>query len=244
MTQDQSVSLNKFISDTGRCSRREADRLIEAGRVKLNGQVAKKGNRAAPGDTVHIDGILISGEDNPETVYILLNKPAGIVCTTDPGVKNNIAAYVNYPQRVFPVGRLDKASEGLIILTNDGNAVNKILRAGNQHEKEYLVAVNLPITDAFIQRMAQGVPILGTVTEPCTIEKTGSHSFRIILTQGLNRQIRRMCEYLGYVVTSLRRVRIMHLKTGTLKTGSWRLLTPREVKTLHFLIRNSSKTAG
>lgn len=237
------ISLNKFISDTGRCSRREADKAIAAGRVMLNGEVARMGNRVAPGDEVLLDGQPIRPADNPELVYLALNKPVGITCTTDRSVRDNIIDFVRYPKRIFPIGRLDKPSEGLIFLTNDGNMVNKILRAGNRHEKEYLVRVHKPITPEFLTRMAAGVPILDTVTLPCTVEQIGKTSFRIILTQGLNRQIRHMCEYLDYRVIRLQRVRIMHVELGNLPAGKWRYLTAAEIKTLKERLRDSKKTA-
>jgi len=235
-----SVSLNKFISSTGRCSRREADQLIASGRVTLNGKVAILGNRVEPGDKVLIDQQPLKSK--PPTLYIAFNKPVGIVCTTDQKEKKNIIRFINHPQRLFPIGRLDKPSQGLIFLTNDGDIVNKILRAGNQHEKEYQVTVNQPITDLFIQKMQSGIPILGTVTEPCTVTQLGENTFTITLTQGLNRQIRRMCEYLGYEVTRLKRMRIMHVRLGKLPPGKWRELTRKELKTLRHLIGDSSKT--
>jgi len=225
-----SISLNKFISSTGICSRREADRWIEAGRVQLNGVVAKKGNRVEPGDEVLLDGKPLT--DKPAPVYLALHKPAGITSTTDRKDPDNIVDFVNYPQRIFPIGRLDKASTGLILLTNDGDIVNDILREENEHEKEYIVTVTRPITDRFVERMQKGLPILGTVTKECVVEKLNKTTFRIVLTQGLNRQIRRMCEYLGYKVATLKRVRIMHLQLAKLQPGQWRELTPEELKTL------------
>lgn len=235
------ISLNKFISDTGFCSRREADRLIESGRVHLNGEKAQKGNRVKSGDKVTIDGKLIKPADKKKRVYIALNKPPGIISTTDRNVKGNIVDFVNYPERIFHIGRLDKPSEGLILLTNDGDIVNKILRAGNAHEKEYIVSVNKPVTNTFLKKMASGVPILDTVTLPCFIEKTGTHSFRIILIQGLNRQIRRMCEVLGYEVNRLQRIRIMNIRLGSLPLGKWRKLTEKETNILMRLLRDSEK---
>ena len=232
-------SLNKFISETGFCSRRQADDLIEAGRVMLNGIIAKKGNRATEKDEILIDGKPLPAA--PKHVYIMLNKPVGITCTTDTNVKNNVVSFMRYPERIFPVGRLDKPSEGLLLLTNDGEIVNKILRAGNDHEKEYLVAVDKAITKDFLKRMAAGVPILDTVTKPCKIYKEDKNVFRIILTQGLNRQIRRMCEYLGYEVTALRRIRIMNLWLDDLPKGQWRYLTQEEMKVLNKTLKNSSK---
>jgi 23S rRNA pseudouridine2604 synthase len=241
-SNQNSISLNKYISDTGMCSRREADLLISEGRVLLNNTIAVKGNRVFSGDLVKVDGKPIKEKDNPDLVYIALNKPVGIICTTDQNIKNNIVDFVKYPKRIFPIGRLDKPSEGLILMTNDGNIVNKILRIGNRHEKEYIVSVNKPVKADFLKKMAGGVPILGTITEPCTIEQTGSHTFRIILTQGLNRQIRRMCEYLGYEVTALKRVRIMNIQLGDLPTGKWRYLSNEELKALKLQLKQSKKT--
>lgn len=232
-------SLNKFISETGYCSRRQADNLIELGRVTLNGQVAKKGNRATPKDDVRIDGKPLPSAPTP--VYIALHKPAGIICTTDRNVKHNIIDFVRHPQRVFPIGRLDRPSEGLILLTNDGEIVNKILRAANGHEKEYIVSVDKVITQQFLDKMASGVPILGTVTRPCEIWQESPTKFRIILTQGLNRQIRRMCEFLGYEVTRLIRQRIMNIELGTLPHGRWRELSREEFSQLNTLLANSTK---
>ena len=225
-----SISLNKYISSTGICSRREADRWIEAGRVRLNGVVAKKGNRVEPGDEVLLDGKLL--REKPRPVYLALHKPAGITSTTDRKDPDNIIDFVNYPQRIFPIGRLDKASTGLILLTNDGDIVNDILREENEHEKEYIVTVNRPLTGRFVERMQKGVPILGTITKECTVEKLNKTTFRIVLTQGLNRQIRRMCEYLGYKVATLKRVRIMHIHLGNLPPGQWRELTEEELRGL------------
>ncbi len=225
-----SISLNKFISSTGICSRREADRWIEAGRVKINDQIAIKGNRVFENDVVKVDGKVLGNK--PALVYIALNKPPGITCTTDLKDPSNIIDYLNYPKRIFPIGRLDKASTGLIFLTNDGDMVNKVLRAENNHEKEYIVKVDRPITKQFVHRMAAGIPILGTKTNPCKVEKMGPDVFRIILTQGLNRQIRRMCEFLDYRVVSLKRVRIMHVQLGKLKLGAWRELTQEELRVL------------
>lgn len=225
-----SISLNKYISSTGICSRREADRWIDAGRVQLNGVVAQKGNRVEPGDEVLLDGKPLTLK--PQPVYLALHKPAGITSTTDRKDRDNIIDFINYPQRIFPIGRLDKASTGLILLTNDGDIVNDILREENEHEKEYIVSVNRPITPRFVERMQKGVPILGTVTKKCTVEKLNKTTFRIVLTQGLNRQIRRMCEYLGYKVATLKRVRIMHIHLGDLPPGQWRELTEEELQTL------------
>lgn len=233
------ISLNKYISDTGLCSRREADKLIEAGRVVINTQVARKGNRVQSTDQVYLDGVLLKNKVKP--VYIALNKPVGIVCTTDTNEPDNIIDYMAYPERIFPIGRLDKMSQGLILLTNDGDIVNKILRAGNFHEKEYVVTVNKSIDQAFVKTMATGVPILETVTRPCKVQKIDDVTFRITLTQGLNRQIRRMCEYLGYQVKSLTRVRIMEIKLDGIAYDSWRYLTDQEIVRLMEMVSNSRK---
>jgi 23S rRNA pseudouridine2604 synthase len=229
-----SVSLNKFIASTGRCSRREADRLIEAGRVLLNGEIAKRGNRVEPGDTVLLDGEQLT--QKPRAVYLALNKPPGITCTTDQRDPTNIIDYLNYPERIFPIGRLDKASTGLLLLTNDGDIVNKILRVENDHEKEYIVTVNKNINAAFLRKMANGVPILGTVTKRCEVQKINARTFRIILTQGLNRQIRRMCEFLGYEVRTLKRVRIMNVRLGKQPEGELRELREDELEVLMALV--------
>jgi 23S rRNA pseudouridine2604 synthase len=228
---DNSISLNKYISSTGICSRREADRWIEAGRVKINGEVARKGNRVQEGDQVLIDENPLKAK--PRHVYIALHKPPGITSTTDLRDKDNIIDFVRHPQRVFPIGRLDKASTGLILLTNDGDIVNQILREENNHEKEYIVTVNKPLTNRFIERMQKGVPILGTVTKECQVEKLGGKRFRIILTQGLNRQIRRMCEYLDYKVVTLKRIRVMNIRLDRLPPGQWRDLSKRELQELN-----------
>ena len=237
---EQSINLNKFISSTGICSRRDAEKLILEGRVTINGKPTQLGNRVFEGDEVRIDGKPLNAK--PKTLYIALNKPVGIVCTTDSKEKNNIVRYVAHEQRLFPIGRLDKPSEGLIFLTNDGDIVNKILRAGNQHEKEYIVSVNKSITPEFIQKMSNGIPILGTVTKKCKVEKVNDTTFKIILTQGLNRQIRRMCEYLNYEVTQLKRTRIMNVSLGNLKYGDWRELTPKELQEINRMVAVSSKT--
>ncbi len=233
-------SLNKYISETGFCSRRAADKLIEEGRVLINGLVARKGNRVLPDDEVLLDGRNLSAR--PDTIYIAFNKPRGVTCTTDLKDKSNIIDFLNFPQRIFPIGRLDKPSEGLIFLTNDGDIVNKILRAGNNHEKEYIVTVNNPIDDIFLRKMRDGVAVLDTVTLPCKIQKLGSHKFNIILTQGLNRQIRRMCETLGYQVQTLVRVRVMNISLQNIPLGKWRYFSESEVTALHNLLSNSSKT--
>lgn len=228
---DESISLNKYISSSGRCSRREADRLIEAGRVTLNGKRARKGNRVLPGDEVILDGDIIGGK-KVKPVYLALNKPVGIECTTNRSVPNNIIDFVKYDKRIFPIGRLDKDSQGLILLTNDGNIVNKILRARYEHEKEYIVEVDRQINRDFIKQMSEGVPILDTVTKKCEVVKLGKKRFSIVLTQGLNRQIRRMCEHLGYKVKFLQRTRIMNIKLGELPIGRWRRLNHVELQSI------------
>jgi 23S rRNA pseudouridine2604 synthase len=237
---DNSVSLNKYISSTGICSRREADKLIQDGRVTLNGQPTKLGNRVAAGDVVKIDGKPIKSQ--PQALYIAYHKPVGIVCTTDPKEPHNIIQAIQHRERLFPVGRLDKPSEGLIFLTNDGDIVNKILRAGNNHEKEYLVTVQQPITTDFIRKMSQGIPLLGTVTKKCEVTQVSAYAFKIVLTQGLNRQIRRMCEFLDYEVAQLKRTRIMNVQLGNLKAGQWRELTASEMAYINRLVATSSKT--
>jgi 23S rRNA pseudouridine2604 synthase len=224
------MRLNKYLAETGVCSRREADQRIEAGRVTVNGAVAVLGTQVADGDVVLLDGQLL--RERPHKVYLALNKPIGIECTTDPDVPGNIVAFVGHRERVFPIGRLDKDSEGLILLTNDGDIVNTILRAENEHEKEYVVAVDRPLTPAFLAGMAAGVPILDTVTNPCKVAQVGRNTFRIVLTQGLNRQIRRMCEHFDYTVRGLQRVRIMNVRLGDLPVGKWRNLTPEELSGL------------
>lgn len=238
MTQDK-VRINKFLSQAGFCSRREADKFILDERVTINGVVAKMGEKIDPNDDISVDGERISKKPNKK-IYIILNKPKGIVCTTDSGVeKNNIIDYVNHPKRIFPIGRLDKTSEGLIFLTNDGDIVNKILRAKNKHEKEYHVTVDKPITHEFIQQMSKGVPILNTVTRPCEIKRIKDYEFKIILTQGLNRQIRRMCEYLGYRVKKLKRIRIMNIKLD-IPLGEWRYFNDQEFSELKEMLSKSS----
>jgi 23S rRNA pseudouridine2604 synthase len=221
------VRLNKFISETGVCSRREADKWIEASRVTLNGQTATLGTQVADGDEVRIDGDLIGHKQ--KQVYIALNKPIGIICSTEAHVEDNIIDHVGYPERIFPVGRLDRDSEGLILLTNNGDIVNEILRSENNHEKEYLVTVDRPITDLSLQMLAGGVKIMGELTKPSKVTRINAQSFRIILTQGLNRQIRRMCSALGYKAQRLQRVRIMNIRLGNLQPGQWRHLTPAEL---------------
>ncbi len=236
---EHKVRINKFLSQAGFCSRREADKFILDERVTINGIVAKMGEKIDPNDDISVDGERISKKPNKK-IYIILNKPKGIVCTTDSGVeKNNIIDYVNHPKRIFPIGRLDKTSEGLIFLTNDGDIVNKILRAKNKHEKEYHVTVDKPITHEFIQQMSKGVPILNTVTRPCEIKRIKDYEFKIILTQGLNRQIRRMCEYLGYRVKKLKRIRIMNIKLD-IPLGEWRYFNDQEFSELKGMLSKSS----
>ena len=222
--------LNKFLADSGYCSRREADRLIEEGRVTVDGRTGVLGDKILPGMTVKVNGKALTGQG--EKVYLLLNKPAGIVCTADSREPINVVDYLDYPVRVYPVGRLDKDSEGLLLMTSDGDIVNRLLRAAGGHEKEYEVMVDRAVTPDFLEKMAAGVPILDTVTLPCKIRRTGEKSFNIILVQGLNRQIRRMCEALGYRVTYLRRIRIMNLRLGKMQPGQWRELTSGELETL------------
>lgn len=234
------MRLNKFISDSGYCSRREADRFIEQGKVTLNKVVATLGDKVSPGDQVRVNGNLIENDHEGGYVYIALNKPVGISSTTDRSDRTNVIDFLNYPARVFHVGRLDKDSEGLLLLTNDGDIVNKILRAGNDHEKEYEVWVDKPIDPHFCERMGGGIRILGTTTKPCKVEQEGAKKFRITLTQGLNRQIRRMCEVLGYEVERLRRVRIMNIKLAPLATGQWRILEGRELADLFESLKYSN----
>jgi 23S rRNA pseudouridine2604 synthase len=241
MEEIKLTRINKFLSEAGYCSRRAADKLIDQGRVTINGVVPEMGTKIAPDDEVRVDGKLIS-ESKEKPVYLAFNKPIGIVCTTDTKVeKDNIIDYINYPTRIFPIGRLDKPSEGLIFLTNDGDIVNKILRARNNHEKEYLVTVDKPITKEFIQKMSNGIPILDTVTRNCQVEHVSKFIFKIILTQGLNRQIRRMCEYLEYEVVKLKRVRIMNISLD-MPVGKWRDLTKEELTEINTLVSDSSKT--
>lgn len=233
--------INKYLSEIGYCSRRAADKLIDEKRITLNGKIVEQGTKINEGDELCIDKKRITAPDK-KPVYIAFNKPRGIVCTTDTRrEKNNIIDYINHPERIFPIGRLDKPSEGLILLTSDGDIVNKILRARNKHEKEYIVTVKQPITTDFISRMSKGVPILGVVTRKCLVEPISKYVFRIVLTQGLNRQIRRMCEYLGYDVTRLKRVRIMNIELDV-PPGKWRDLTPAELSEINELIKDSRKT--
>jgi 23S rRNA pseudouridine2604 synthase len=240
MDNTTSININKYISSTGICSRREAERFIEQGLVKINGETAVLGNRVREGDEVTLKGDAL--QPKAKAVYIALNKPVGIVCTTDGKESKNIVRYLNYGQRLFPIGRLDKPSEGLIFLTNDGDIVNKILRAGNNHQKEYIVDVDQDIDEDFVRRMSEGLPILGTMTKKCRVEKLGKRSFKIVLTEGLNRQIRRMTTYLGYEVTRLQRSRIMNVSLEGIKYGEWRELTSDEVSGLMTLVASSSKT--
>jgi 23S rRNA pseudouridine2604 synthase len=240
MDNTTSININKYISSTGICSRREAEKFIEQGLVKINGETAVLGNRVREGDEVTLKGDALQPKAKP--VYIALNKPVGIVCTTDGKESKNIVRYLNYGQRLFPIGRLDKPSEGLIFLTNDGDIVNKILRAGNNHQKEYIVDVDQDIDEDFVRRMSEGLPILGTMTKKCRVEKLGKRSFKIVLTEGLNRQIRRMTSYLGYEVTRLQRSRIMNVSLEGIKYGEWRELTSDEVSGLMTLVASSSKT--
>ena len=241
MKEKETTRINKFLSEMGYCSRRAADKLIEQGRVTINGKVPEMGTKITVADEVRVDGELIS-EPQEKPVYIVFNKPIGIVCTTDTRVeKDNIIDFINYPSRIFPIGRLDKPSEGLILLTNDGDIVNKILRARNKHQKEYIVTVDRPITKVFLEKMANGVPILDRVTRKCEIEEISKFQFRIILTQGLNRQIRRMCEYLGYNVTALKRIRIMNIQLDV-PVGKWRYLSEKELSEINEMISDSRKT--
>ena len=237
----EKTRINKYLSEVGFCSRREADKMLEQGRITVNGAVPEMGTKVSEEDEILVDGISIRKPEE-DHVYIALNKPVGIVCTTDTKRElNNIVEFVNHPKRIFPIGRLDKPSEGLILLTSDGDIVNKILRARNNHEKEYIVRVDKPITPQFLHKMRNGIPILGTVTNKCEVEQIDTLSFRIVLTQGLNRQIRRMCEFVGYEVKKLKRIRIMNIKLD-LPVGKWRDLTAEEMKELQGLLEDSDKT--
>ncbi|WP_291569139.1 MULTISPECIES: 23S rRNA pseudouridine(2604) synthase RluF [unclassified Clostridium] len=236
----EEIRLNKYISESGFCSRREADRLIEKGFVYINDKKAEIGSKVTSEDIVKINNKII--KPKKKQVYIAFNKPVGITCTTERHIKGNIIDYINYPERIFHIGRLDKPSQGLIFLTNDGDIVNKILRAGNNHEKEYIVTVDKPITNDFIHKMSSGVPILDTITKKCKVKKESKYVFRIILTQGLNRQIRRMCQYLGYNVTKLERIRIMNVTVDNIPIGNWRYLTKEEMNTINQLVESSVKT--
>lgn len=240
MESNEGTRINKYLSEVGYCSRRASDKLIDEGRVRINGTVTEKGSKVLPGDIVSVDGKKIS-EPKEDFIYLAFNKPVGIVCTTDTiREKNNIIDFINYPKRIFPIGRLDKPSEGLIFLTNDGDIVNKILRARNNHEKEYEVTVNKPITREFVKKMSEGIPILGTITRRCYVRQNSTHTFTIILTQGLNRQIRRMCEFLDYQVTKLKRVRIMNIKLDV-PSGKWRYLNEDEIHVINSMVENSVK---
>ena len=241
MEENSAVRINKYLSEIGYCSRRATDKLIDAGRITVNGNPVEMGMKVTKTDLIAVDGISVN-QKGDAPVYIAFNKPVGIVCTTDTRVeKDNIIDFINFPSRIFPIGRLDKPSEGLIFLTNDGDIVNKILRARNQHEKEYIVTVNKPITQEFIDKMGQGVPILDTVTRPCIIKQTHKKEFKIILTQGLNRQIRRMCEYLDYRVVTLKRIRIMNVALDV-PVGKWRNLTKEELTEINRMVKDSAKT--
>lgn len=241
MKEETTTRINKYLSEVGYCSRRAADKYIEEGRVTINGKVPEMGTKIVLGDEVRVDGELIS-PPKEQFIYLAFNKPIGLVCTTDvKAEKNNIIDFINHPKRIFPIGRLDKPSEGLIFLTNDGDMVNKILRAGNNHEKEYVVRVEQPIIPKFIQQMSNGVPILDTVTRKCLVEQVSKFDFKIILTEGMNRQIRRMCEYLGYDVVKLKRTRIMNISLD-IPVGKWRYLTDKEINEISKLVANSSKT--
>ena len=234
------IRLNKYLSEVGHCSRRNADRLIKEGKVTVNNIIAELGTKVVDDDQIVVEGTLIKKIQN-KMVYMALNKPKGIVCTTDKSVeRNNIISFINYHKRIFPIGRLDKNTEGLILLTNDGDIVNKILRSKNNNEKEYEVSVNKNLTNDFVQKMSSGIPILGTMTKKCSVKKIKKNKFKIILTQGLNRQIRRMCNYLDYKVTNLRRIRIMNIKLDT-NPGKWRYLTQNELEDLNSLLQKSSK---
>ena len=230
---DDSISINKYVSSRGLCSRREADKWIDAGRVTINGKRAKKGNRVTSNDEVVVDGEII--QKKAKSVYLAFHKPIGITCTTDQRDKTNIISYINYSERIFPIGRLDKDSSGLILLTNNGDIVNKILRVENNHEKEYLVTVNRPINNDFIKQMSNGIPILGKITKKCEVKQLSKKSFSIVLKQGLNRQIRRMCEHLGYRVIALHRARIMNIDLGRLKVGQWRKVSYNELQKIGVL---------
>lgn len=243
MQKDNGIWLNKFISESGICSRREADKYIEQGHVLINGKRAQKGDQVFPGDRVKVNGQELEPRASEDLVFIALNKPVGIVSTTEKNTVDNIVDFVNHSVRIFPIGRLDKDSQGLIFLTNNGDLVNKILRAGNNHEKEYVVTVNKPMTDGFIEGMASGVPILGVMTKKCKITAESTTVFRIILKQGMNRQIRRMCEYFGYEVTKLERVRIMNITLAGIPQGHWRDLTESEMEDIYRLTKDSSSEA-
>ncbi len=237
----EGIQLNKYISSSGFCSRREADRYIEEGRVTINDEIALPAARVQAGDVVAVDEEKIK-VSRKQSLYLAFNKPKGVTSTTDPNDRSNIIYFINHPKRIFPIGRLDKDSEGLILLTNDGDIVNKILRAGNEHEKEYIVTVNKAITPEFIKRMSSGLPVLGEKTKPCVVRQLGNRSFRIILTQGLNRQIRRMCEFLQYDVMTLKRIRVMNISIGNIPVGKWRNLSFAETEELNRMVSGSVKT--
>ncbi|MEO7314641.1 MAG: 23S rRNA pseudouridine(2604) synthase RluF [Ginsengibacter sp.] len=241
--EQSGISVNKYISESGFCSRREADKYVETGRVTINNKEARKGNRVEPGQIVKVDGQIVKKKKN-SAVYIVLNKPKGVTCTTDQKDRSNIIDFVGYKSRIFPIGRLDKLSDGLIFLTNDGDIVNKILRAGNGHEKEYLVTVDKPISTDFIKKMGEGVSILGTVTKKCVVKQEGERLFKIILTQGLNRQIRRMTEALDYKVVALTRVRIMNITLKGLPKGKWRYFSPLEIELVNDMIAQGGKSGN
>ncbi|WP_068546241.1 23S rRNA pseudouridine(2604) synthase RluF [Thalassotalea crassostreae] len=245
MNTQSGKRLNKFISESGHCSRREADKLIEQGVVTINGKKPELGTKVLPGDLVKVSGKAIGAmpENKSDRIYIAYNKPIGITCTTERNVRGNIIDAIGHKQRIFPIGRLDKPSEGLIFLTSDGDIVNKILRAENAHDKEYVVTVDKPISERFVERMSRGVPILGTITKPCKVSVVSKFVFKIVLTQGLNRQIRRMCEYLGYEVKKLKRNRIMSVSLGNLKPGQWRNLNAKEMAEITAAVAGSRKTA-
>jgi len=245
MTHALGKRLNKYISETGICSRREADKLIEQKQVTINGEIPELGTKVLDGDIVRVNNKIVGAtpENKSDRIYIVYHKPIGITCTTERHIKGNIIDAIGHKQRIFPIGRLDKPSEGLILLTSDGDIVNKILRAENAHDKEYEVTVNQPVSERFLTKMAKGVPILGTVTKPCIVSSVGKFRFNIVLTQGLNRQIRRMCEFLGYEVTKLRRTRIMHIELNRLRPGHWRNLTEQEMTQLNRALKGSTKTA-
>ena len=230
--------INKYLSEAGVCSRRAADKLIEEGRVTVDGMVAVMGTKVLDGQNVMVDGKSIAKEE--EKILLAFHKPVGIVCTAQEKEKNNVIRYINYPKRIFPVGRLDKDSQGLLLLTNDGDLMNQILKAANGHEKEYIVTVDKEVTKEFVHKMANGVPVLDRITSPCRVERLGKYTFRIILTQGLNRQIRRMCEYFGYAVLKLERIRIMNIRLDGLKSGAYRNLTEEEIGTLYEIIKNQT----
>jgi 23S rRNA pseudouridine2604 synthase len=242
MSDEKGTRINKYLSEIGFCSRRKADLLIEQERIKVNGVYAVMGQKVTGQEEIQVNNKIIKKLENKKHIYLAFNKPVGIVCTTDTKrEKDNIIDYINYPTRIFPIGRLDKPSEGLIFLTNDGDIVNKILRANNQHEKEYVVEVNKPVTKDFIKKMGEGVPVLDKITNRCKIKQTGKKTFKIILTQGLNRQIRRMCEYFDYRVVFLKRIRIMNIKLD-IPVGEYRDFTKSELNQINQLVKNSSKT--